>query len=427
MPKAIVIGAGVIGSAIALELSRSGYEVEVIDKAAGPGQGSTSASSAVIRFNYSTYDAVALAWEAFHCWKSWESHLGVAMDSYTRLHDVGVIMLDAPVISIEQTFELFRQAGVPHELWNSSDLESKAGYLDSGRYWPPKQVSSEEFYEPASGKLSAIFTPHGGYVDDPQLAAENLARAAATHGVRFRFKAEVVAVLKEGNRVTGVELIGGEKLLADVIVNAAGPWSGKLNELAGAGEDFTIEVRPMRQEVHQVDTPLDLLPGPIVGDVDLGIYMRATPNGALLVGGTEPECDPLEWVEDPDSVNMVRTSERFEAQVTRAARRIPALQIPNTALGIVGVYDVSSDWTPIYDQTNLAGFFVAIGTSGNQFKNAPVVGQLMAQLISEVANGRDHDNDPVKFLGRHTKNEINLGAFSRKRPYNSANTHSVMG
>ena len=427
MPKAIVIGAGVIGSSIALELIRNGFEVEVVDKASGAGQGSTSASSAVVRFNYSTYDSVALAWEAFHCWKNWQQHLNVNLASDARLYDVGVIMLDAPVISTERTTSLFEQVGVAYEVWSAEDLKSKASYLDGGKYWPPKPVTSDEFFEDAQSNLGAIFTPQGGYVDDPQLAAENLAAAAAALGATFRFKAEIQAVLKDGDRVTGVELNNGEKLFSDVVVNAAGPWSAKINQLAGVGKDFTIEVRPMRQEVHQVDTPLGLLPGPIVGDVDLGIYMRPTPNGALLVGGTEPECDPLEWVDDPDSVNMVRTAERFEAQVTRAARRLPALQIPNTPLGIVGVYDVSSDWTPIYDKTSLAGFFVAIGTSGNQFKNAPVVGQLMAKLIGEVRDGRDHDSDPVIFKGAHTGNEINLGAFSRKREYNSENTQSVMG
>jgi glycine/D-amino acid oxidase-like deaminating enzyme len=155
--------------------------------------------------------------------------------------------------------------------------------------------------------------------------------------------------------------------------------------------------------------------------------MRPASNGSLLVGGTEPECDPLEWVEDVDQVNMTRTAERFEAQVTRAARRLPALQIPNSPMGIVGVYDVAADWTPIYDRTSIAGFYVAVGTSGNQFKNAPAVGQLMAFLISRIEGGHNHDVDPLIFIGEHTKNEINLGAFSRKRPYNSSNTHSVMG
>ena len=124
---------------------------------------------------------------------------------------------------------------------------------------------------------------------------------------------------------------------------------------------------------------------------------------------------------------MNRTQERFEAQVTRAARRLPALQIPNTPLGIVGVYDVASDWTPIYDRTDLAGFYVAIGTSGNQFKNAPMVGKIMCQLISEVEAGRNHDVEPVRVHCGHTGNEINVGAFSRKRQFNSESSGTVMG
>jgi glycine/D-amino acid oxidase-like deaminating enzyme len=425
--RAILIGAGVIGSAIALELARAGFDITVVDKGAGAGQGSTSSSSAVIRFNYSTYDSVALAWESFHCWKNWQDHLGIDLPAYTRLFDVGVIMMDAPVISTTKTAALFGKVGVPFAIWSPQELAVHAPGIDTGRYWPPKPVTSEEFWEEASENIGAIFTPQGGYVDDPQLAAENLAEAAQANGAKFLFKSSVTKIIKDGNRVIGVEINGNKVLTVDVVINAAGPWSTKINELAGAGSDFTIGLRPMRQEVHQVDSPKNLLPGPIVGDIDLGIYMRSTPNGSTLVGGTEPECDPLEWVDDLEQVNMIRTQERFEAQVTRAARRLPALQMPNTPLGVVGVYDVSSDWTPIYDRTDVDGFYVAIGTSGNQFKNAPVVGQLMAHLITEIESGKDHDNDPVIFNGVRTGNLINLGAFSRKRPFNSESTNSVMG
>jgi len=425
--KIIIIGSGVIGSSIALELSRSGHEVVVVDKGLGPGQGSTSSSSAVIRFNYSTYDSVALAWESFHCWKNWREHLGIELPAYSKLFDVGVIMIDAPVISTPRTAALFSDVGVPFEVWSTEALAQHAVGLDTGKYWPPKVITTDEFWEDASEQVGAIFTPQGGYVDDPQLAAENLAAAAKAHGAEFRFKSSVTQVLRNGNRVTGIEINDTESIEADVVVNAAGPWSTQINELAGVGSDFTIGLRPMRQEVHQVDSPKNLLPGPIVGDVDLGIYMRSTPNGSTLIGGTEPECDPLEWVEDMNEVNMNRTQEKFEAQVTRAARRLPALQIPNTPSGIVGVYDVSADWTPIYDRTDVDGFYVAIGTSGNQFKNAPVVGQLMARLISEVENGVDHDSEPVIFTGPRTGNKISLGAFSRKRPFNSDSTNSVMG
>ncbi len=61
---AVVVGSGVIGSAVALELARGERPVLVLDEAAGPGHGSTSASSAVIGFLYSTYDTTATSWEA---------------------------------------------------------------------------------------------------------------------------------------------------------------------------------------------------------------------------------------------------------------------------------------------------------------------------------------------------------------------------
>ncbi|MCX4835042.1 FAD-binding oxidoreductase [Streptomyces sp. NBC_01016] len=100
----------------------------------------------------------------------------------------------------------------------------------------------------------------------------------------------------------------------------------------------------------------------MISDMDLGTYMRPETGGNLLIGGTEPECDPLEWIEDPDAANPNPTVERFESQVTRAARRFPDLTVPNRPQGVAGVYDVADDWTPIYDKTALPGFYVAIGT-----------------------------------------------------------------
>ena len=80
----------------------------------------------------------------------------------------------------------------------------------------------------------------------------------------------------------------------------------------------------------------------------------------------------------------------------------------------------------IYDRTDLPGFYVAIGTSGNQFKNAPVVGQLMATLISEVEGGADHDTNPVTFVTPRAGLKIDLAAFSRRRPRNNT-TGTVLG
>jgi len=223
----------------------------------------------------------------------------------------------------------------------------------------------------------------------------------------------------------------GERINASVVVNCAGPWSGRFNAMAGVGGDFAISVRPMRQEVHHVQAPEgynsgDHL-GPVIADLDLGTYLRPTRGNGMMVGGTEPECEPFEWIDDPDTANPNRTVARFESQVTRAARRFPALRIPSQAKGIAGVYDVATDWTPIYDCTDLDGFYVAIGTSGNQFKNAPVAGRMMAELIGRVENGHNHDERPIQYQSQYTSTSVDLGFYSRKRQLNRDSSGTVMG
>ena len=148
---------------------------------------------------------------------------------------------------------------------------------------------------------------------------------------------------------------------------------------------------------------------------------------AILVGSTDPPCDPLDWVDDPDQFPSSVTALQWDRQVLRAARRMPDLTVPNSPIGIVGVYDVSDDWIPIYDRTNLGGFYVAIGTSGNQFKNAGAVGHCMAELIEAVETGHDHDASPVQVTGEHTGLVIDLGRYSRKRPITADSSFSVLG
>lgn len=429
---AIVVGAGVIGSSTALELSRAGLRVVVVDRLHGPGQGSTSASSAVVRFNYSIFPSVAAAWESKHCWEDWAGHLGTVdpagMAGFRR---TGMVFLDVEVAPTEKVIPLFDRAGVSYERWDAPTLAARVPSLDPGRFWPPKRLEDDAFWADPVGEVGALWTPDGGYVDDPMLAAANLATAAREAGAQFLFRREVTAVRRTGDRVSGVELSDGQRVDAPVVVNVAGPWSPTLNQLAGVGEDFTITTRPMRQEVHHVTAPPGFNDGdqigPVVADLDLGTYVRGAPGDGFYVGGTEPECDPLPWIDDPDAADLDPTRAAFEAQVTRAARRFGELGVPSKVRGIAGVYDVSSDWTPIYDRTSLDGFYVAIGTSGNQFKNAPVAGQFMRDIVLAVENGQDHDSDPVQYRGERTGLTVDLGAYSRRRPVNTESSGTVMG
>ena len=429
----VVVGAGVIGSAIALELAKAGHHVVVVDRAGGPGHGSTSASSAIIRFTYSTFDGVATSWESQHCWAAWGEHLGLPADHcLARFRRTGMLFLDSPLVPRRDRVDLLQRAGVPVEELDADQVAARFPYLDNGRYWPPKQVTDDAFWDDADGRVGGFWTPDAGFVDDPRLAADNLATAARAHGARLLFHATVAAVAPLRAGGWRVDLADGRRLEAAVVVNAAGPWSSALNRMAGVGAEFTIGVRPLRQEVHQVRAPRgygdgDGGVGPSVGDTDLGVYVRSGLHGTLLVGGSEPACDPLDWVEDPDDAPLRVTRELYDAQVTRAARRFPDLQVPNRPTGIAGVYDVADDWTPIYDRTDAPGFYVAMGTSGNQFKNAPLVGRFLARIIEAVENGHDHDAEPVRYRGEHTGLTIDLGAFSRKRERNAASSGTVLG
>jgi sarcosine oxidase subunit beta len=428
---AIVIGAGVIGSSIALELSRNGFDVVVVDKAGGMGHGSTSASSAVVRFNYSSWAGVASSWESLACWENWSEHLDhvdpAGMASYTR---TGMLVIDGGPTDSSRTTDMFDKAGIAWERWGPEDVRKHMPYVDTGSYFPPKPVRSEEFFSDSHGEITGIFTPDAGHIDDPQLAAQNLGVAAQSLGARFLFNRTVTSIQQQDDQRWSVATSRGESISARVVVNAAGPWSSAINALAGVGTDFGISSRPMRQEVHQVPLPADFEDdgnGMAIADLDLGTYIRTSSARGLLVGGTEPECDPLEWLDDPDTANLQPTVSGFENQVTRAARRMPGLSIPNRPSGIGGVYDVTDDWTPIYDRTDREGFFVAMGTSGNQFKNAPVAGQLMAQLVTAVQDGHDHDRKPIEFACARTGATFDVGAYSRLRTVDPNSPGSVMG
>ena len=70
---------------------------------------------------------------------------------------------------------------------------------------------------------------------------------------------------------------------------------------------------------------------------------------------------------------------------------------------------------------------MAVGTSGNQFKNAAPVGNLMAQLIHACENGHDHDDNPVQVQTRFAGWKLDAGFYSRRRTINKNSSFSVNG
>ncbi len=426
----IVIGAGVIGAATTFELARRGRSVMCVDAGSAVGAGSTSSSSAIIRFHYSTWDGVLTAWESAAIWHCFGEYLGIADDvPVAKFVPTGCLVLDTPNSTRDTVLPLLAAVGVPYEEWTADDLRRRLPMLDAGDYWPPRRVDDPDFAVDAHGELGGYYTPSAGFVDDPMLAAQNCMTAAQRHGARLRLNSRVREIRQRHGRVVGVTLASGERIESDVVVNVAGPASSVVNGMAGVADQMRIGHRPLRQEVSVAQSPLGFGlddGGTIVTDMNLGTYFRPHCAGTLLVGGTEPECDELQWVENPWDYNELPTVDGFETNVWRAARRLPSLGIPNRPVGLAALYDVSDDWVPIYDCSGLDGFYMACATSGNQFKNAPLAGVFIAELIEAAERGVKHDIDPVHLVGRRTGLTINLASFSRLRS-RTPTSGTVMG
>lgn len=428
---AIIIGAGIMGGAIAFELSKRGVKTLNIDKLPTAGYGSTSNSCAIIRVHYSTYDGVAMAWENVFYWEDWANYIGVEDEAgLARFMQCGSVVLNQTPDYCTRWTKNFDKLDIPYEMWTMEQLLEKYPIMDTHTFYPPKAIDAEDFWEAEEEFLhGAMVTPTMGYINDPQLSVHNLMRGAEKHGGKFMFNEKVVAINQDNGRASGVTLESGQTIEAPIIVNAAGPHSFIINRLAGVEEGMNVKTKALRHEVHHVPSPPSFdfeKNGTEVSD-PAGIYYRPEVGGSILLGSEDPVCDPREWVDDPDVFDPNVTEIQWKRQVYRLARRIPDLPIPNTPKGLVDLYDVADDWIPIYDKSDLPGFYMAVGTSGNQFKNAGGVGHMMAELILACENGQDHDIDPVQVKMPYTGLVLNAGFYSRRRDINRESTFSVLG
>ena len=431
-PDVIIIGAGIIGCAIAFEMTKRGYKTLNIDKLPAAGFGSTSNSCAIVRFHYSTLDGAQMAFENYFYWKDWPNYIGpVDERGYAKYVECGFVILRNNDPGEQHFIHLFQQVGIDYEEWDWATLQKKFPIGDLHSFSPPRSIDDETFWEdPTIPLIGAIYTPQGGYVNDPQLATTNLMLAAKARGAEFLFNTEVIDIRQKNGRVTGVTLRTGEQIDAPIVVNAAGPHSFVINQMAGVEEGMRIKTKALRREVHHVASPKEFdfnENGFVFSDADCGIYFRPETGNNILVGSADPECDPKEWVANPDDYHPHLTHYLWKTQVYRLARRIPTLQIPEKPSGVVSMYDVSTDWIPVYDQSDLPGFYLAIGTSGNQFKNAAGVGHMMATLIDAVEKGQNHDLDPVQVKMPYTGVELNAGFYSRLRQVNKESSFTVFG
>jgi glycine/D-amino acid oxidase-like deaminating enzyme len=387
----IVVGAGVAGAATAFHLSRLGAgDVLVVDRDTA-GSGMSSRSSAMIRMHYTFRPEVELAVRSDRMFDDWTGLTG--RPAFVRRTGFARIVPFGEEDALRANVAMQRDCGARTETLAAAGFAAVA-----------PGIRTEDLTEVA-------WEPGGGYGDGALVAGDLLA-AARERGVRYQPHTAVQALLREGDRVTGIQTRDGPEH-AGIVVAAAGVWSPAL--LASIGVDLPIET-----EFHQVAV-LSHAPGqgtPIACiDSTTQSYFRPEAGGTMtLVGsftgprGIDPDRVAPPPVASPASAPSPGPAQRgawgtpehaqgtalmssgpgdwadgLAELVGAAARRVPALADAGIVRGVTGVYDMTPDGRPMLGELpGLSGLVLATGFSGTGFKISPAVGEAVAALVTGI-------------------------------------------
>jgi len=347
--RIVIIGAGVVGAALADALiARGERDVLVLDK--GPlfsTGGSSSHAPGLVsrtstsRFMTETADATIRAFAAL-------------------LTDEGPALL--PVGTLEVAYNEARLA----ELWRRWGAAQAFGW--HGRMIEPDEARSLWPIIEREGLLGAYATTDEGLAVALRGVAAQAARAAEG-GARFVGATEVVAVVTDGDHVTGVRTAGGDTIDADVVVCCAGVWGPTIAASVG----LSLPMLPMEHQ-YAITSAVPALAAaagreaarPIVRHHDLGIYYRDHGDrvgiGSFHHRGlpVAPEALDGHPRNTERSLAFGFTEEDF-AEAWRSSRTfMPALIDTTLERRFNGVFGFTPDGYPLIgEHPDLTGFWVA--------------------------------------------------------------------
>jgi sarcosine oxidase subunit beta len=353
----VVIGGGVIGTSVAFHLARMRAGKVVLLERKHLACGATGASSALVRTHYDNPLEAEIAFKSLPTFQHWADvvggECGFVNNGYLR------IVEPFNVENLKRNVGLMQEIGINTRVLAQDEVRELMPYMH------------------LDDVPAAAYEPDSGYAD-PHMTTLGFAEAARRHGAQVLQGTEVVGIRVVSGRVAGVDTPQGV-ISTPIAVNAAGPWGGLVAAMAGVRADLT----PMHHQVAVVETP-EALPWPhptVVDRMHYSHFYVRPETGRLSLVGASHDNYPIR----PDDLDTYSESLSYgtrERVLERLCRRIPAMDAAPLRKGHAGVFvDTLDKHMLLGPAPEVEGFYFCTGLSGHGFKEAPVVGQAMAELL----------------------------------------------
>jgi glycerol-3-phosphate dehydrogenase len=352
-----IVGAGVVGCAIARELSRYRLHVALIERDVEVGLGTSKANSGIIHGGHRAHDGTlkaATEWRGNGLWGELAEELPFGFE---RVGDLTVAFDEADVAVLHETLEQGRRRGVTGlEMWDAARLRREEPNL-------------------SHDAVAALHAPTAGVVN-PYEACFALAESAVRNGVALLVEHAVTAI-DRGAEGFVVRTSRGD-VGARFVVNAAGLFGDAVARMAGAeapsirarkGEEYLLDKR-LAGTVRRV-----IFPTPSAQSK--GILIIPTYDGTLMVGPT------AHWTAgDGADKTDLDTTAVGAAEVFAGARRLaPGITEADCIAEFAGLRAVADGEDFVIGATNVPGFVNVIGIQSPGLTAAPAIAQDVVALL----------------------------------------------
>ncbi|MGW3450708.1 GcvT family protein [Streptomyces sp. NPDC001076] len=346
-PRVVIIGAGVVGAALADEISARGWtEVTVVDQGPLPATGGSSSHAPGLVFQ--TNPSKTMTELARY---TVEKFCSLDVDGKPCFLQVGGLEV---ATTPERLAELHRRHG-----WITS-------WGIEARILTPEECVEQHPLVNPDRVLGGLLVPTDGLAK-AVLAVEAQIRRATERGVRFLARHEVLDIRQSEGAVTAVVTDQGE-IPADIVVCCAGIWGPKIARMVG----MNLPLTPLAHQLAWTG-PVPALAGqteeavrPILRHQDADLYYRDRFD-ALGIGyyGHRPmpvSADDILPVDEADQMPSVLkfTEDDFADAWTETQSLLPATREAKVEEGINGLFSFTTDGYPLLGESpDVKGFWVA--------------------------------------------------------------------